>query len=442
MELHLYQKEAVEFCRKKKRVYLALDVGLGKSVIALKTIEDSKAKTIIIAPLRVIYVTWPEEIEKWTNLSYTILHGRDKNRNLRLKRDLYLINYEGLKWLISELTKGKVPYMNLILDEASWVQSWTTTRYAILLTLLPMFKYYRLALSATPAPNGLQGLWTQYYMLDEGRSLGKKVTHYTRKYFSYSQDKHRYFISKGSREKIYKKIRPITYRLEAKDYIHMPPIIYNRVSLIMPPEIRHKYNQLERDFEESSEEDAVTAFNAARLTSQLRQFVQGGLYTERPEYKLIHTLKVKALRELMESANGQPILCAIQFRFEYELLKAEFGNRVPIIYGKTTKSNSLRYLRKWNRGELPLLLAHPQSLSHGLNLQAGGRIVVWLALPWSLDHFHQFNGRLHRQGQKHGVVVNAVMFDDSIDEVIWGVIKRKDASMQHLLAALKERSRR
>jgi len=438
--LHSYQEEAIDFCWKKIRPYSAIDIGLGKTVIALKTIEPSEVKTLVVAPLRVAQLTWPTEIEKWTNLSYTVLHGKDKNRKLRQKKDIYIINYEGLKWLIGELTKGKVPYMNLILDETSMVKSWKSVRFKILLTMLPMFRYYRLALSATPAPNGLQELWSQYYLLDEGKTLGKKVTPYLRKYFSYNQDLHRYFVSKGSREAIYKRIRPITYRLRASDYIKMPPLIYNRIPIRMPRAIRNQYHKLERDFEDSAEENGVTAFNAASLSSKLRQFVQGALYTEKPAFKVIHRLKIKTLRELMDSANGQPILCAIQFRFEYELLKEEFGSHVPIIYGGTTKRNSKRYLEKWTRGELPLLLAHPGSLSHGLNLQAGGRIVAWLGLPWSLDQFHQFNGRLHRQGQKHGVIVNAIMFEDSIDEVVWGVLKQKDASMQDLLNAL-QRSR-
>lgn len=422
------------------------DLGTGKTAMALTAVEKLPNPTLVLAPLRVCYSTWPEEIRNWSpTQTYTILHGSKKDTYLRLNRDLYIMNYEGLKWYHHAITHGfRLPKrLNLILDESSFVKSPSTQRFKILQKLMPIFTEYRICMSATPAPNGLHELWSQFYMLDQGRRLGKTFYSFRNKYFQYTGPpifKTIPFPTTG--KDIFNKVKDCTFRLDANDYLKMPKITYNAINLALPPKLHKMYKSLEKDFFlEIADEVEVEVFNAAALSSKLRQFIQGCVYTDKMgNYEKIHNIKIEALKELRESTS-QPILCPIQFRFELAQIQKQIKG-VPFIAGGTKAHEASVYITEWNRGNLPLLLCHPASLGHGVNLQAGGHILLWMGIPWSLEHYLQMNGRLHRQGQKRGVIVNHLVMKGTTDETIVKALSTKHITQRGLLNALRDEARR
>lgn len=441
MKLHQYQERAIEFVIKKKSAFLMMDIGLGKTAVALKVIEQMKVRAVVVAPVQVCWLTWPDEIKKWTpQLTWTVLHGKDKDTKIKRKRDIYILPYSSLKWFYHMLAQSKasMPKMLWILDESSYIKDPSTQRFKILKRLHKLILPMRMCLSATPAPNGLHELWSQYFILDNGKRLGKSFHSYRNNYFHYSG--HPYYkttIHHDGKDKIYDCIKDITFRLEAKDYLKMPPIIYNKIRLRLSPDLMEQYQELESNFFIKLNDSEIEAFNAAALSSKLRQFIAGGLYTGvDKQFEKVHTIKLALLQQLLDTNAGQPVLAVINFRFEYEMMKNRF-KKPPIIYGGIKAEDKIAIINKWNKGQIPLLLAHPASMSHGLNLQAGGRIIVWMQLPWSLDYYHQLNGRLHRQGQKHAVTVNNLVFDNTIDVIVEQTLKRKHNTQKDLLDALK-----
>jgi SNF2 family DNA or RNA helicase len=442
LKLHDYQKRAIDFCLQKKTVFLMLDMGLGKTAIALKTMAMVGGPTLVLAPLRPAISTWPSEISKWTpHLSWTVLHGKNKNENLRKSRHIYILNYDGLKWFMGQM--GRVRFgkkFNLILDESSFIKSPSTIRFKTLRKLSPLWSDYKLCLSATPAPNGLHELWSQYNMLDNGKRLGKTFFGYRGQYFNYSGPPvFRTTIRPGSAQLIFDKVKDVTFRLDAKDHLKLPPIMYNAINLNLTNKLYKQYKQLETDFFLDINNQEVAVFNSAALSSKLRQFISGNIYLNRNgDYEPIHNLKLKALEELRESTS-KPILCPVQFKFSYYQIAKKYKN-VPIIAGITSTADAERYIKEWNRGNIPLLLCHPASLGHGVNLQAGGSVVLWYDLTWSLEQYHQLNGRLHRQGQKDSVVIHHLLINGTIDKTVLDVLKRKNATQKTLLDELRKES--
>lgn len=441
MKLHDYQRRAIKFALTKKTPYLAIDLGLGKTAIALKVIQTLQAPTLVIAPLRVIHTVWPEEIRKWApDLTYTILHGAHKDKKLTYNKQVYLLNYQGLKWFFNSVTRpGKhFKRVNLVLDEATFVKDPSTKRFKMLKKLQPFFLDFRIALSATPAPNGYHNLWSQYYLLDHGKALTQVYYRFREHFFHYSgPPMYKTVLKKGAAKVIQKRIKPITFRLANKDYLKLPKYIHNEIKLEFTPKLMKQYKQLEKDFTIELNDVEISAFNAAALGMKLRQFVQGALYIENGITEYIHKIKLKALQELIESSNYQPILCPIQFRFELKMITDMFG-KVPIIAGKTSTQKSIKYINEWNKGNIPLMLCHPASIGHGLNLQASGHIICWYGLTWSLEQYHQLIGRIYRQGQKKAVVVHHLIMKGTKDERVLKVLKQKNAVQSDLLEALKE----
>lgn len=438
-KLHKYQETAVDYALDKIISYMMIGAGLGKTAIALTAIQRIGLPAIVFAPLRVATITWPDEIKKWTpELSYTILHGKYKDDKLTLDKDIYIVSYTSLKWFHGKVADDRFRIRNyfLVVDESSMLRNPSTQRFKLLRQLLPMFQSYRINLSATPNPNGYHELWSQYCILDDGERLGDTYYSFRSRHFNYHGPPiFKTELLKGHGPKILNKIQDITFRLSAKDYLELPPILYNRVMVEMPNRLKSAYKKLKKEFILNLPSEQIAAFSESMLLMKLRQFVQGAMYTS-TGYDVIHKLKIAALKELMEIHSGNSILCAIQFKFEYDMITKEFGNDIPIIAGKTTTKNSIKYIQRWNENKIPLLLCHPLSLSHGVNLQSGGNIVLWYGLPWSLEQYHQLNARLHRQGQKNAVVVNNIILRGTIDEVIFKVLKRKDATMRELLDAI------
>ena len=449
LALRQYQRDAGKFVLDKKACYLALDMGLGKTAISLaasqKIIPIIKSGVLIVAPLRGMYLTWPDECAKWTpTLSYAVLHGADKKNKLKEKKNLYFINYDGLPWLFEALrdvfkTTKTLPFRALVLDEGSMVKSSRTKRFKILKKLLKVFPEYRWILSGTPAPNSLADLWSQYYLLDEGNRLGHSFSGFRSKYFT-QVDKQGFVwaIKPGSADEIHSVVADITYRLDAADHLELPERIDNIIKVPLNTQQRAQYLKLEKEFFLALDGVEVEVFNKATLSMKLRQFLQGALYIDdKKNYEIVHEEKLKVLKELVETANGQGILCAIQFRFELDIICKAFPG-TPFIAGGTSSEKATKYMRAWNRGEIPLLLCHPASLSHSVNIQAGSHIIVWYGLTWSHEQFQQLNARLIRYGQKSPfVIVHHLVIEKSVDERMLAVLKRKFATQKDFLDFLR-----
>lgn len=449
-ELHLYQKKAVRFGLQQKQAFFAIDLGLGKTAIALYIIKISKQPTVVFAPRSVIFNTWPAEISLWApELTYEILHGPDKDflleRALKNKVDILLINYSGIKWFSQAIPRismrVKFTKRTLILDESSKIKSPSTQRFKLLKRMGPLWSDYRFCLSATPMSNGYHELWTQYFILDRGKTLGTAFTRFRGLYFNYmGAPVFKTTIKPKADKEINKLIRPITFRLDVKDYSKVKEPIYNSIKLQLDSPQFKQYKELETEFCLEFSAGEVTAWNAASLSNKLRQYVQGALYTdvesefkgERPFMK-VHNKKIMGLLQVIEAINGQSLLCPINFKFEYKMICEALGTKVPIIAGRTSVKEANMYIELWNAREIPLLLCHPASISHGLNLQRGGHNILWFSIPWSLDQYKQLNGRLIRQGQKEIVVVNHLVIKNTIDERIVSVLSEKDASQRSLL---------
>lgn len=455
-KLHKYQQQALDFALKNKSTYQMLDMGMGKTAIALewiKRIPKNAKGTLVIAPLSTIYSSWPDELQIWApDLNVTLLHGKNKNDYLSNKSDIYLINFEGIQWLFEALKEyfaitNRVPFHSLVIDEGSMVKSHSTKRFKILRVLIEIFPKYKMILSGTPAPNGLHDLWSQYYILDKGKALGKNITSFRKSYF-FQVDRKGFIFKplKGSKDSIYRQIESITYRLEAKDHLIIPERIDNFIKVKLSTSVLSLYNKLEKDFYLALEDEESTAFCLPALSMKLRQFVQGAVYTDldpsvkisksitRP-YTNIHNAKLNALKEIVE-CSSKGILCPIQFRFELDILQKAFP-KAKVIAGGTSAIQASKLIKQWNQGEIPLLLCHPLSIGHGVNLQTGSNIIVWYGLTWSAEQYAQLNARLYRQGQKLNVVIHHLVCADTIDEKIMTALQDKISGQKELLDYLK-----
>jgi len=446
MKLYEYQEAALAFALDKKASYMAIDMGLGKTAIAIawvKHLLNSGAikGVLVLAPLRTVYATWPDEIAQWSNLIYTILHGKKKDSNLAEKVDVYIMNYEGLPWLHKALQGKRVPFDAIIIDEGSMVKAPNTQRFKVLKSMQNLFPSYKMVLSGTPAPNSLLDLWSQYYLLDRGKRLGTGITKYRQSYFNQmDRDGYVWKIREGCGQIIKDAIKDITFRLDGKDHLKIPEKVINTIPIRLPAGLMEKYKELEVDFfTELEDGTTVEATNIMARSAKLRQFMQGALYTNpaKYEYMELHQEKLNALKSLMEECSGKPILCAIQFRFELDIIKKAFP-KVKIIAGGTPAATAQQYIQEWNRGEIPLLLCHPASIGHGVNLQTGSNIILWYGISWSLEQYLQFNARLHRNGQKESVIIHHLIADKTIDRVIFKALNTKGFNQTDLLDYLKQ----
>ena len=450
--MHLYQKRASTFWVDNKQVYYMVDCGLGKTVIVLHALVKLRKPALIIAPLRVVYSVWPQEIEKWKfPMVYSIIHGKKKEEALQKQADIYITNYETIPWLYDNLramTKKKqtLPFDVLVVDEGSAIKSPRTKRFKYLEAMKHIFGY-RAILSGTPAPRSLRDLWAQYYILTDGKTLGDNYHAFKNRYYeAHPFNPYEVTEKEGAEEDIHNRVVPNTFRLDAEEYLELPDISYNYIELELPKALRKQYSTYKKEFMLTVEDLDYVALNAATLSNKLRQFLQGFNYYETGEYKSngdpvrsateFHTVKLKALIGLIEELN-QPLLCTIQFKYELETIRRVYPN-APIIAGGTKPSDAIKYIEQWNKKEIPLLLCHPLSLAHGVNLQSGGCNVLWYCQPWSLEQYIQFNKRLHRQGQSKGVVIHHLVIKNSIDEKVAKVLSQKNMTQQKLLDYLRD----
>lgn len=436
--LHPYQDRAVRFIKERNSCALWVDMGLGKTVSTLTAVAEMMAdmdawRVLVIAPLRVATTTWPDEVRRWEHtrhLGMRVLNGSPEQRRRIVEHDrsdIHVIGRDLVTWLAN--TYSRLPYDTIVIDEASSFKDPSTKRFkALRRSILPGTRI--IELTGTPAPNGLLGLWPQMFLLDRGDRLGKTYTGYRERYFQCDYSGYAWTPREDAEEKIYSKLQDICLTLSAADYLRMPDRIDNTVPVVLPDRARAQYIELERDFLLKLEDAYVSAQNAAVLTNKLVQLANGAAYIDDAgTWAEVHTGKLDALEEIVAGAIG-PVLVAYNFRSDLARITDRFPQAVAI--GKDPAT-----IARWNRGEIPLLLAHPASAGHGLNLQTGGATIVWFGLNWSLELYQQFNARLHRQGQTRPVIVHHLIAQATVDETIMAALGNKHQTQQALLDALR-----
>jgi len=472
---HDYQKRAIRLLVKQVVAGLFMDPGMGKTSCVLAAISLLKKKgyvnrVLVIAPLRVAHNVWPVELQKWKDfhhLSCTVIHGNQKDELIHEDTDIHVINPEGLFMFVDKLVKevvnkrtGKVrevteyrlkrefrrcfPYDMLVVDESTRFKRSTCDRFKRLKEMLKHFKR-RVILTGTPAPNGLEDLFGQIYILDQGRALGAYITHYRNRWFSPAgYGGYQWQLNPGAEREIYAAIKPYVLRLEDKDYLKLPPLITTTVTVTLPLAVRAMYHDMEEELIAQLEDNLVVAKNAGVATGKCRQIAGGGVYlsdkhgNSTRNVKHLHTVKVDAVVELLEELRGKPTLVLYEFEHEATRLVKAFGKTTALIKGGMTPRQTTAILERWNRGELPYLVAQVDAVAHGLNLQATGRVIIFHSLTWNLESYLQAVKRIWRQGQKHRTLLYHVVAEGTIDEVILGtVLGGKKRTQDELLAALK-----
>lgn len=435
--LHAYQERIVEHIKKHAGCACLVDMGLGKTTSTLTALQDLSDvfeinKTLVIAPLRVARSTWPSEVDNWQHitLDYAVVCGSERERVEALQKDvdLYFINRENVVWLVEKLGK-KWPFDVVVIDESTSFKNNSSKRFKAL-KRVRKFIERTILLTGTPAPNGLLDLWSQLFLVDGGERLGKTFTAYKQRYFTSDYMGYNWTPREGSEDKIYNKIADVCLTMQAKDYLELPDRIDNRIEA--PLNIRQlaKYRELERELLIELEGEEITALSAAALSNKLLQMANGAVYNADGDFVTLHNAKLDALNEIIETNEGKPVLIAYNYRSDLERIKAKFPKAVQLDKDPAT-------IDKWNRGEIPLLLAHPASAGHGLNLQRGGSVAVWFGLNWSLELYQQFNARLHRQGQKETVIIHHVIAPGTIDDVVIQALTNKHDVQQALIDYLK-----
>ena len=481
---HTFQKRSVKFLLEHANCGLLASPGAGKTscvLAALKILFEKEYvhRVLLIAPLRPCYTVWPSEIEKWADfngITYSILHGNDKDDALKKDAQLYIINPAGLEWLLGcEKQRYQVQSFNkftgekcvgnrvkltvdvkrfksfkfdtLIIDELTQFKNTNAQRFKMLKEVLHTFSR-RWGLTGSPTANGLLDLFGQCYVLDMGRSLGRFITHYRMQYFQ-PVDRNG-FVWKprpGGEAEIYERISPLVLRINAEDFIDMPEFVPVDMVVDIPDKVRRVYEELEHDLIAGIQDHVIVAANAASASIKCRQVASGGVYHTDPliagqakktrEWSNLHDAKTEALRELVDELQGSPLLVAYDFEHDVDRLRKEFPDAV---FACDIKMRDFKRIEdQWNAGEIPLLFGHPQSIGHGLNLQGNGNNVCWHTLTWNFEFYDQFNRRVLRQGNKAShVFVHHLIVRDSIDEVMLAALRRKESGQNALFEALKE----
>lgn len=433
---HPYQRYAVDQILNVKKLALFLDMGLGKTSITLTAIEELMCnrfdihRVLIIAPKRVAEDTWSREITKWEHLRHLRISkvlGTEKQRiaALQLDADIYTINRENVEWLCDNVTWN---FDMVVIDELSSFKSAASRRFKALRKAMPLVKRV-VGLTGTPAPNGLMDLWAQIYLLDQGERLGRTITDFRNRYFDagkvHNNIVFNYTPKIGAEERIYGLLSDIAVSMKASDWLDLPERVDNIVPIVLPDSVLKSFNKFKR---EKILTEEITAANAAVLTNKLLQYSNGAIYNDNGNVEVIHQCKLDALGELIEYANGNPLLVFYAYKHDKQRIMEKYNAR----HLDTSKD-----IAEWNQGKIPLLLAHPASAGHGINLQEGGNTVIWFSLPYSLELYEQANARLHRQGQKKRVIVHHLICDGTFDASVLDILGTKENRQEKLLTALK-----
>ena len=440
---HEYQTYATNFILEHPVAAVLLEMGLGKSVITLTAIYElmlnrfEVQKVLVIAPLRVARDTWPAEIEKWehlTGLTYSVAIGTEAERLAALRRPahLYLINRENVDWLI---TKSGIPFDfdMVVIDELSSFKSHAAKRFKSLLKVRPTVKRM-VGLTGTPSSNSLMDLWAEFRILDMGQRLGRYITHYRNNFFVPDKRNQQMIFSykprAGAEDAIYRLISDITISMKSADFLKMPECIINEVPVALSEKEWSVYQALKEDMVVDLKDEEIDAVNAAVLSGKLLQMANGAVYNEEKDIIHIHDRKLDALEDLIEGANGKPVLVAYWYNHDLQRIKERFSVREI----KTSQD-----IKDWNNGDIPVAVIHPASAGHGLNIQFGGSTIIWFGLTWSLELYQQTNARLWRQGQKSTVVIHHIIAKDTIDEDVMKALRKKEKIQSALIDSVKAR---
>jgi len=443
-----YQQYAEREIIEKPNIGLFLDMGLGKTVITLTALQEMKFdrwcinKTLIIAPKKVAEDTWQTEAQKWQHLQGLRIVGvlgtaTQREHALAIPADIYVINRENTQWLVERFGHDW-PFDTVVLDESSSFKNHQAKRFRALRTVRPRINRL-IELTGTPNPHGLMDLWSQVFLLDGGKRLGRTISVYRDMYFI--PDKRNrttifsYAPKDGAELEIHKLISDICISMKASDYLDLPELVYEDIPVVLDDKAQRAYNRMERDAVLQVDEDTITATNAAALSGKLLQLCNGAVYDENREVVQVHDCKIEALLEAVEGLNGQHAIICYSFIHDKDRLLqalAKTGLRVRVY--KDTRDKDA-----WNAGEIDLLLIHPASCGYGLNLQDGGHHIIWFGLTWNLEEYQQANKRLHRQGQEHPVIVHHLVVKGGRDEDVIKSLEGKDNVQEALLQSLKVR---
>lgn len=448
-KLHDYQKRMVEHILENKYCGIFLDMGLGKTVITLTALEfmmyseASISKILVIAPLKVADIVWEKEIKEWSHLkhiTYSKVLGTPAQRKkaLNVQADIYIINRENVCWLV-DLYENDFPFDVVVIDELSSFKNHKVKRFRALKLVRSKIKRI-IGLTGTPASNGLEDLWSQLYLLDRGERLGRFLGAYRREYFSCvslnlwrnNRTIFKYTPKQGSKEVIFKKIGDICVSMRSKDYIKLPTVISKDIKIPLTPEELNSYMV----FEEEQVLDLIESNKTIKMqsfTNKLSQYANGAVYDKNKEVLYVHDHKLDVLEEIIDCAAKQPVLVFYNFIHDYKRIIKRCKKYEP------RKLETAKDIEDWNAGKIKVLLAHPASCGHGLNLQTGGNIIIWFGLTWSLELYQQANARLIRQGQIKNVIVHHLIAKGTVDEDILKVLRSKAAGQEALLNAVKLR---
>jgi len=462
-KLHGYQKESVKHIIRNRNCALFLDMGLGKTISTLTAInklmyEDLDISSVlVVAPKRVAENVWSSECAKWSHVSHLKISrviGNVKQRKEALKNnaDIYTIGRDNIAWLCGLYGGNRLPFDMLVIDELSSFKNPKSIRFKALKPIQSCFRRV-VGLTGTPAPNGLADLWSQIYLLDRGERLGKFVSQYREMYFKPGKTNGKivfnYNVVKGGERQIYERINDICISMKAEDYLNVPKRIDNIIELDFSPEMKKKYDSFERDrcmellnsIESDLEgtEEAVNYIdvaNAAALSNKLLQFCNGAMYDEDKNWHELHNLKIDAAKDIVEEANGNSVLIAYSYRHDLERLMKALKQYNPV------KLSSEQHITDWNAGKIQVMIMHPASGGHGLNLQDGGNHILWFGPTWSLELEQQFNARLHRQGQTKPVIINKLIIKGTHDMDVVNSERVKNNNQNRLMEAVKARMRK
>lgn len=444
---HSYQEFAARFVEDNPVSCLLLDMGLGKTAITLTAVNNllfdsfEAHRVLVIAPLRVARDTWPEELGKWEHLSdlrFSVAVGTEAERKAALwkQADIYIINRENVQWLVEE-SGMPFDFDTVVVDELSSFKSHQSKRFRSLMKVRPKVKRI-IGLTGTPSSNGLMDLWAEFRLLDMGQRLGRFIGQYRADYFLPDKRNGQVIFSykplPDAEKRIYAKIADITISMKSTDHLRMPELVSSEYTVLLSEAERERYEEMKRDLILQLPDGEVTAANAAALSGKLCQMANGAVYGDTGEVSHIHDRKLDALEDIIEAANGKPLLIAYWFKHDL----ARITDRLRNIHIPFSKLDTADSIKRWNNGELPVALIHPASAGHGLNLQSGGCHLVWFGLTWSLELYQQTNARLWRQGQSaKTVVVQHIVAKGTIDERVLKALSEKDRTQTALIEAVK-----
>ncbi|OCZ54327.1 DEAD/DEAH box helicase [Dehalobacter sp. TeCB1] len=449
---HQYQDYATKRIIETNFIALLLEMGLGKTVSTLTAVDlllndyYDACRVLVIAPLRVADDTWAREVEKWDHLrhlriSKVLGSAEQRRRALKANADIFVINQENVEWLVSELGT-RWDFDTVIIDELSSFKNPQSKRFRALRRVRPMMKRV-VGLTGTPAPNSLMDLWPEIYLLDQGQRLGKTITGYREQYFNPGARSgyvvYEWKEKKEAEQRIYEAISDIAVSMKAEDWLQLPERIDREVPIKLDEESRELYRKLERDLLLPYKDADVVAQTAAVLSNKLLQMASGAVYDEEKGVKYIHDAKLDALEDIIEAANGKPVMIFYNFKHSLSRIQQRFPQAQILRKGK----EGVQDIADWNSDKIPLLLLHPKSAGHGLNLQESScQTVVWFDQIWSLEEDQQANARVHRQGQTRRIVVLRLVAEGTIDEDAVDALARKAAGQDALMDAVKARIER